>query len=133
MILYVSCGGSGGHEALTKAALLADDQQCPIGYLGVIDDDVFGDVGESTMRTIVEELDFLFRTQLVAVLRQIEPGLERRVFIRHGDYREAIVAVATAEEATTVLIGAPVRRSAEITSDLVAHLADELSCEIIAA
>ncbi len=133
MILYVSCGGSGGHEALSKAALLANEQRCPIGYLGVIDDDLFGDVGPSTMDTVVEELEFLFRTQLVAVLRRIDPDLERQVMVRHGSYRDTIAAVADAKGATTVVIGAPVQRSAEATARLVADLSDDVSCEVIAA
>ena len=69
MTLYVSWGGSGTADSLRIAAQQAHDSQTALVYLGVVDDESFGDIDGATMEMLLEELNFLLRTQLVGVTR----------------------------------------------------------------
>lgn len=108
MTLYVSWGGSGTTDSLRNAARQANESETALVYLGVVDDDSFGDVDGATMEMLLEELNFLLRTQLVGVTRQIgAPDLPTSVEIRRGSVADAITGVATSMGVASVLIGGP--------------------------
>lgn len=107
-IIYVSWGGSGGNDTLEDAARRAKDAGVSFIYLGVVDNQKFGDVAKPTMETLLQELEFILRSQTFAVMRQINgSGVETRVVVRRGDVAEVLKSVAEAAGVSSVLVGGP--------------------------
>ena len=118
MTLYVSWGGSGTTDSLRNAAQQAHDSDTALVYLGIVDDQTFGDVDGATMEMLLEELDFLLRTQLVGVTRQIgAPDLATSVEIRRGSVSDAIRGVSAKMGVKSALIGGPLPSSHEADRD----------------
>lgn len=107
-IIYVSWGGSGRNDTLEDAARRAKDAGVSFIYLGVVDNQRFGDVAKPTMATLLEELEFILRSQTFAVMLQINgSGVQTRVVVRRGEIAEAIKSVAEAAGVSSVLVGGP--------------------------
>lgn len=107
-VLYVSWGGSGHNNTLTDAARRAKDSGVGFIYLGVADNQRFGDVAKPTMETLLQELEFILRSQTFAVMRQINASdVETRVVVRRGEVGESIKNVAEAAGISSVLVGGP--------------------------
>ena len=107
-IVYVSWGGSGRNDTLEVAARRAKDAGVGFIYLGVVDNQKFGDVAKPTMETLINELEFILRSQTFAVMRQINgTGVETSVVVRQGEVAEAIKSVAKSAGVSSVLVGGP--------------------------
>ncbi len=107
-IVYVSWGGSGRNDTLEEAARRAKDAGVGFIYLGVVDNQKFGDVAKPTMETLLNELEFILRSQTFAVMRQINgTGVETKVVVRQGEVAESIKSVAEAAGVSSVLVGGP--------------------------
>lgn len=107
-IVYVSWGGSGRNDTLEAAARRAKDAGVGFIYLGVVDNQKFGDVAKPTMETLINELEFILRSQTFAVMRQINgTGVETSVVVRRGEVAEAIRSVAEDAGVSSVLVGGP--------------------------
>ncbi|MGI9610045.1 MAG: universal stress protein [Acidimicrobiia bacterium] len=132
MTLYVSWGGSGTTDSLRNAARNAKESGTSLVYLGVVDDESFGDVDGATMEMLVEELNFLLRTQLVGVTRQIGAAeLPTSVEIRRGDVAAAIADVASHINASAALIGGPLPIDADTDPDAtIASLAHKCGLDL---
>ncbi len=126
-ILYVSWGGSGRNDTLEAAARRAKDAGVGFIYLGVVDNQKFGDVAKATMETLINELEFILRSQTFAVMRQINgTGVETRVVVRRGEIAEAIKSVAESVGVSSVLVGGPLPIHAQQTA---AQVIDQLQID----
>ncbi|NNF53539.1 MAG: universal stress protein [Acidimicrobiales bacterium] len=107
-IVYVSWGGSGRNDTLEDAARRAKDAGVSFIFLGVVDNQRFGDLPKPTMKTLLRELEFILRSQTFAVMRQINgTGVETQVVVRQGEVAEAIKSVAETAGVSSVLVGGP--------------------------
>lgn len=107
--LYVSWGGTGRAASLREAMRRAGDDERPLRYLALLDDDHFGDLDSSMLNLVRNELTWLLDSQLELTRHQL--GVEQlpvSVSVRSGPVIDLIVEEAADIGSTMILIGAPV-------------------------
>lgn len=107
-LIYVSWGGSGRGAALRAAYERAADSDLGLVYLAILDPPHFKDLDGPLLAVVVEELEWLLEAHLRMVKASAYRSIPTRVLVRTGEVDDEVEYLASAIDAETVLVGAPV-------------------------
>lgn len=125
-VIYASWGGNGRSGALRSAFEAAVERDVPLLYLAVLDGDHFGDLDDSYLDLVVDELEWLLESQLRLVADQLDAEGHRARYVVHvGDVLDEITEVVAATEASLVLVPADAQPSSSFgDGDLISTIAE---------
>jgi len=104
-VIYASWGGNGRGLALRSAFEAAIERDAPLLYLGIVDQDHFGDLDGRYVTLIEEELQWLLDAQLQLVADQLGVSEhDARILVRTGTVEEVLADVVTASSAQLIMI-----------------------------
>ena len=104
-MIYASWGGNGRGLALRSAFEAAIERDAPLLYLGIVDQDHFGDLDGRYVTLIEEELQWLLDAQLQLVADQLGVSEhDARILVRTGTVEEVLADVVTASSAQLIMI-----------------------------
>ena len=104
-VIYASWGGNGRGLALRSAFEAAIERDAPLLYLGIVDQDHFGDLDGRYVTLIEEELQWLLDAQLQLVADQVGVSEhDARILVRTGTVEEVLADVVTASSAQLIMI-----------------------------
>ena len=108
-LLYVSWGGTGRGASVREAMREAVEQQRPLHYLAVLDDEHFADLDHSMIALLIDELRWLLEAQLELTRAQVgADDLDVSIVVRAGQVVDLVAETVDGAGETDVLIGAPV-------------------------
>ena len=123
-LIYVSWGGSGRGATFTQAYDTAVEQGRGIVYLAILDGPTFGDLDDTLLDVVTQELTWLLEAQLRLVDREeLATEVSTRTLVRGGDVTDEVTSLVEALGADLVLVGAPIPTSGDRS---VEQLLDEL-------
>ena len=107
-LVYVSWGGTGRVAGFRAAVGLAGSSHSALTYLAVVGDHQFGDINESVINKLCEELEWLLSAQCELVTRQVG-GVDIDISVRvaAGSVLDVTAQVVAETKASQVLLGAP--------------------------
>lgn len=122
-LIYVSWGGTGRGAALRAAYDQAAEAGQSLTYLAILDPPTFGDLDQSLIKLIADELDWLLnahmRTVAEASFREVE---STEVIVRIGEVDDEVEALASSSRADAIVLGAPVAVGGTSVEDLTQAL-----------
>lgn len=108
-LIYLSWGGTGRGACLREAMSRAYGEGRPLVYLAVLDDSGFGDLDESMLSIVSDELAWLLDAQVELSRTQVgADDLPVSIEVRAGSVSALVAEAVATIGPTDVLIGAPV-------------------------
>jgi len=130
-VLYPTRGGDSTHRNQDWACDLAKERNARLIFLYVSNVSFLDRLGGTARVDILEEqLDELGEFLMVMAQERAErSGVESDRVVRHGRFRPAISEVIEEYEVTTLVLGRPVRDSANTTADYISLVAQTMAAE----
>jgi hypothetical protein len=131
-IVYVSWGGTGRGAAFREAYGRAAEENRGIVYLAILDAPTFGDLDESLLAMVTEELTWLLQAQVRLVdSEDRETHVGTRIVVRGGEVTMEVNELVKSMATDLVLIGAPVPLGDHgSVQQLVAALAERTGAQV---
>lgn len=131
-VVYVSWGGTGRAASVREAMRRAMEEQRPLRYLAVLDDDHFADLDSAMITLVTDELEWLLEAQLELTRSQIgADDLDVAILVRAGQVVDLVADAVGATSGAEVLVGAPVpvadHRSVE---EVIGQIARRTGCPV---
>lgn len=127
-IVCATRGGAGSRAAQERAIKYAQQQECDLIFLYIIDASGIDEADERLKPAVKEELYWLGRTLLeIAQLRAKNANISSEVVIREGNVQEEISRYLQESSATILFLGAPRgTTTASFGDDFVEQMASDI-------
>lgn len=107
-ILCATRGGEASYRTQDKAIALAKDEGDALVFIYVVDIHFLDKTAAPILVDAENEVTKMGKFLLVmAQERAADQGMEAEILLRHGDLLEELVAAATEQEASLILLGRP--------------------------
>jgi nucleotide-binding universal stress UspA family protein len=129
-ILCATRGGEGSYQTQDNAIALAKEQADDLIFLFVVDISFLSQIAAPIVVDVESRLEHMGRFQLaMAQERAAAQGIDAQAVVRRGRLRPELAALARERDATLILLGRPLERTAVFEEDALQAFAAGLEAE----